>query len=189
VIVGMSLGGTTTIRLAAKYPELVRRAVIVDATPASRDSRPPLTSAQQGATALLEGPSKFASFEDIVRATAAALPDRPLDWVRAGVLRNAREADDGSWVWRYDPGRPEQGSTPQDRSLLWEDLAAIRAPVMLVRAGRSGRVLDEDVAEFCRRQPAARVEVVAESGHSVQADQPQILASLITEFLVLNPRA
>src|SRR5215469_17430297 len=34
-VVGMSLGGTTVIRLAATRPDLVRRAVIVDVTPNS----------------------------------------------------------------------------------------------------------------------------------------------------------
>jgi pimeloyl-ACP methyl ester carboxylesterase len=54
---------------------------------------------------------------------------------------------------------------------------------MLVIAGDSGRVQAGDVEEFRRRQPTARVEVVAGSGHSVQSDQPALLAGLILDFL------
>lgn len=187
-VVGMSLGGTTTIRLAAKYPHLVRRAVVVDASPASRDGRPPLTAEQRGATALLEGPWVFDSFDDMVSAAAATVPGRSLDSLRAGVERNSRQRDDGRWMWRYDPQRPEHGPTPQDRSLLWEDLSAINVPIMLVCAGQSGRVREADVEEFVRRQPSTRVEVVERSGHSVQSDQPRVLAELIASFLAEDLR-
>ena len=48
--------------------------------------------------------------------------------------------------------------------------------------GRSvGR--DLDVAELLRRLPAARVEHVAEAGHSVQGDDPLTLARLIDDFV------
>ncbi len=44
-------------------------------------------------------------------------------------------------------------------------------------------VSDEAVAEFRRRQPEARVEVVAASGHAVQSDQPLEFARLVGEFV------
>ena len=179
-VVGMSLGGTTTIRFAARYPQLAARAVVVDASPASRDIG---GGVQRGATALLEGPSVFSSFDEMLQSAVAAEPDRPLESLRRGVLHNSRELDDATWMWRYDPQRPEQGTTPQDRELLWDDLGAIKAPIMLVRAGRSARVHDEDVERFLRYQPDTRVELVADSGHTVQSDQPELLAGLLADFL------
>ena len=56
-------------------------------------------------------------------------------------------------------------------------------PTMLVRGADSPVVDDEDVAEFVRRLPSARVEVVAAAGHSIQGDQPLVLAALLEDFL------
>jgi pimeloyl-ACP methyl ester carboxylesterase len=187
VVVGMSLGGVTLIRLAGAYPELVRRAVVIDTTPASRIGRPALTKKEQGAVALLEGPSVFDSFEAILAAAAAVVPDRPIESLRRGVLRNARELDDGRWAWRYDSQPATGGGPSRDRTKLWEDLGSLTIPVMLVRSGRSGRVLNGDVAEFLVRQPSARVERIESAGHSIQSDQPELLARLIEEFVATTP--
>jgi pimeloyl-ACP methyl ester carboxylesterase len=183
LLVGMSLGGNTAIRLGGRFPELVRRTVVIDTTPASRDGRPALTPDQQGAVALLEGPRSFATFEEMFEATLRVAPGRDPEALRVGVLRNSRRLADGRWEWRYDSERPAAGPTPADRTLVWGDLELITGPVMLIRSGRSGRVADDDVAEFLRRSPRARVELVADAGHSVQSDRPELLASLLEEFL------
>jgi pimeloyl-ACP methyl ester carboxylesterase len=54
---------------------------------------------------------------------------------------------------------------------------------MLVRGADSPVVDDEDVAELRRRAPAVRVEVVDGAGHSIQGDQPLVLALLLTDFV------
>ena len=63
-------------------------------------------------------------------------------------------------------------------------LGAVTVPVMLVRGMRTGSVVsDEDEAELLRRLPNARVEHVAEAGHSVQGDDPLTLARLLEELV------
>jgi esterase len=187
IVVGMSLGGLTLIRLAETHPELVRRAVVVDSTPASRDGRPGLTREQQGAVALLGGPTVFDTFEEMFTAAAEVVTNRPLESLRRGVERNSKQLDDGRWTWRYDPQRPAGRDAQAESLALWDDLEAVRAPMMLVRSGRSGRVKPEDVAEFRRRQPTVRVEVVEEAGHSIQSDQPEQLTALLAGFVSSTP--
>jgi pimeloyl-ACP methyl ester carboxylesterase len=183
-VIGMSLGGATNLRLAARYPQFVRRAVVVDTTPASADGRVELTAEQRGAVALLGGPLSYGSFEEMVRDVAAVVPGRPIDALRRGVRNNSRQLADGRWIWRYDRAHTvEGGDSPRPRTLLWQDVSAIQAPLLLVIAGNSGRVQASDVEEFRRRQPTTRVEVVTGSGHSVQSDQPAVLAGLIRDFL------
>ena len=64
----------------------------------------------------------------------------------------------------------------------WDALEAIPVPVLLARGSRSPVVDDEDEAEFRRRRPSDRVVVVEDAGHSIQGDQPLVLAALIAEF-------
>jgi esterase len=70
-----------------------------------------------------------------------------------------------------------------DHTALWADVSAITVPVLLVRGGDSPFTGEQDVAEFRRRLPAARVEVVPGAGHAVQGDQPLALAALIEDFI------
>ena len=121
------------------------------------------------------------SFDEILDRTVKFNPQRSLSSLRRGVLHNAREEADGSWVWRYDRRRREGGRP--DLGVLWDDLSAVGVPLLLVRGGDSPVVDDDDVAELRRRQPSARVEVVAGAGHSIQGDKPLELARILEEFV------
>lgn len=201
-IVGMSMGGLTTMALAARHPDLVRGAVIIDITPGSPPRLGQLTAAQRGAEALTAGAVTFDSFEAMVDAAAAAAPDRTWDSLARGVAHNAKQADDGTWIWRYDRARrrppvPESDSeatgsdaagptnvapsapSAQPMAQLWDDLSASAAPMTLVRGGASMFTHDDDVEEFVRRKPGTPVHVVEGSGHSVQSDRPRELIEII----------
>ena len=181
-IVGMSLGGATVIRLAATRPDLVRRAVIVDVTPNSGVRSRALTPADRGAVALVSGPPTYESFEAMAAAAVASSPNRRRSAVERGVRHNARRLPDGRWTWRYDlfGDRP---AAVADHTGLWADLATIAVPVMLVVGGDSPFVPEEDIAEFRRLLPAARVEGVPDAGHAIQSDQPLLLTGLIENFI------
>jgi pimeloyl-ACP methyl ester carboxylesterase len=176
VVVGMSLGGLTSIALAARHPELVPRLVLVDVTPAvDREKASPIA-------AFIAGPERFESFDEILERTVEFNPTRTESSLRRGILHNAREHDDGSWTWRYDRWRLGEGEEMPDFGVLWEDVSKLTMPLMLVRGADSWVVDDEDVAELRRRQPDVRVETVEGAGHSVQGDRPVELARLIETF-------
>jgi pimeloyl-ACP methyl ester carboxylesterase len=180
-VAGMSLGGLTAIRLAASRPDLVRRLVTVDATPQVGEATRTMSQADRGAVALVAGPPVFESFEAMAAAAIAASPNRPRTAVERGVRHNSVELPDGTWTWRYDMF--ELPSRQFDFAPLWDDVSAISAPVMLVRGGDSKFVTDDAVAEFRRRQPGLRLEIVPGAGHAVQSDQPLELTRLIQEFV------
>jgi pimeloyl-ACP methyl ester carboxylesterase len=177
LVVGMSLGGLTSVALGARHPELVPRLLLVDVTPGSDREK------AASIVAFVAGPEQFASFDEILERTVAFNPTRAESSLRRGILHNAREQDDGSWTWRYDRWRLTEDEDVPDFRALWEDVSRLTMPLLLVRGADSGVVGDEDVAELRRRQPDARVETVSGSGHSVQGDRPVELARLIEGFL------
>jgi pimeloyl-ACP methyl ester carboxylesterase len=181
-IVGMSLGGTTVICLAATRPDLVRCAVIVDVTPRSGERSRAMTMAERGSVALVSGPPTYESFEAMAAAAVAASPSRPRPWVERGVRHNARRLADGRWAWRYDlfGDRRRVG----DMAPLWADVSAVTRPrPCSCSAATRKYVAEEDVAEFLRWLPTTRVEVVPHSGHAVQSYQPLVLARLVEDFV------
>jgi pimeloyl-ACP methyl ester carboxylesterase len=178
VVVGMSLGGLTSLCLAAAHPELVRKLVVVDVTPGTDHAK------AEPIIAFVSGPERFANLDEILARTIQYNPTRSESSLRRGVLHNAKEEPDGSWVWRYDRVRSWAGKVTEapDFARLWEAVDAVRAPMMLVRGGLSGVVGDEDVVELLRRQPACEVVVVDGAGHSVQGDRPLELAAILARF-------
>ena len=186
-VVGMSLGGLTTIALADQHPELVRRVVLVDVTPKVEGP------GAAAIVAFVNGPESFADFDELLARTIEFNPTRSESSLRRGILHNALQREDGSWVWRYrrftdevapadaDAGSVERAIPSED---LWDAVGRIAVPLMLVRGMRVGSVVDDEAeAELLRRLPAARVEHVAEAGHSVQGDDPISLARLLADFV------
>ena len=177
-LVGMSLGGLVALATAARAPALVERLGMIDVTPG-------LTKEKSGhITAFVNGPRSFESLDELVARTVAHNPTRSESSLRRGVLHNALQLDDGTWVWRHQRFDPPEDAQPLDAPALWDELSAVQVPLLLVRAMGPGSVIDgQDEAEFLRRQPSARVVHVADSGHSVQGDQPLVLADVLAAFL------
>ncbi len=179
-VVGMSLGGVTSIALAAAHPELVAKLVLVDITPGVDHAK------SSDIAAFLAGPESFASFDEILQRTIQFNPTRSESSLRRGVLHNAVQRDDGSWTWRHQLGRPSSATGLHVGSIdfgsLWGELEHLAVPVLLVRGQRSPVVDDADVAEFRRRRPADQGVVVSDAGHSIQGDQPVELARILDGF-------
>ncbi len=179
LVVGMSLGGLTAACVAARRPDLVSRLALIDITPGTDSAK------AEPILAFASGPERFGSFQEMLDRTVAYNPTRSLPSLRRGVIHNARESADGSWTWRWDPAiaRP-RGRAPTDGfGDVWAAVGGLAMPLLLVRGARSRVVSDEDVAELGHRRPGARVEVVADAGHSIQGDQPVELARRLTAFL------
>jgi pimeloyl-ACP methyl ester carboxylesterase len=185
-VVGMSLGGITTIALSAEAPELVRKVVLVDILPGIRAER------AKHITDFVNGPPSFASLEELLERTARFNPTRSQSSLRRGILHNAEQQPDGTWVWRWAryPPPTSQASPPDPAASvsryehLWEAVSRITVPLLLARGMRPDSVLgDEDEKELRRRLPSAQIAHVEEAGHSLQGDTRLELAELIEQFV------
>jgi pimeloyl-ACP methyl ester carboxylesterase len=179
LVVGMSLGGLTALRIAATEPALVPELVLIDVTPSAPERHEEMTKAQLGAVALVKGDREFPSFAAMLDVTVAAAPHRDRNSLRRGVFHNSKQLDDGTWTWRYDSFRKGDGFDG-----LWDDVPAITMPTTLVRGANSFFVNDEDAETFAIGAPGfQRTLVVADSGHSVQGDQPAALVDILKGVL------
>lgn len=181
LIVGMSLGGLTTIALAGMRGDLANQIVVVDITPGVNSAK------SKAITDFVNGPQTFASFEELLARTIEHNATRSESSLRRGILHNAKQLDDGSWQWRYDrsthPSAEDSAKRIERISKLWNVIEDLKCSMTLVRGGVSPVVDDADVAELKRCKPDAQVLVVDGAGHSVQGDRPIELSGVLTRIL------
>ncbi len=190
-VVGMSLGGLTTMTLSAQEPGLFDTMFLVDMTPGvTRDKAKTIAD-------FVNGPESFDSFNELLARAIEFNPTRTEVSLRRGILHNAEQREDGSWVWRHARHRVfgnHTSAAPADTSreadsapnyeALWVAIEQHDGPVVLARGMREQSVVDDaDEAELRRRRPDARIEHFVEAGHSIQGDMPVELASLIDEVV------
>lgn len=179
LVVGMSLGGLTALRIAATEPALVPELALVDVTPSAPERHNEMTKAQMGTVALVRENRTFPSFQAMLDVTIAAAPHRDRNSLRRGVFHNSKQLDDGTWTWRYDSFRKGDGFDG-----LWDDVPAVTMPTTLIRGANSFFVNDEDAEQFAETAPGfRRTHVVADAGHSVQGDQPAALVAILRDIL------
>ena len=176
-LVGMSYGGLVGIALTRANPEVVSHLILVDITPGEREGRGAMIRE------FIAGPDYFANFEQIMARTKEYNPGRSESSLRRGILHNALERPDGTWVWRHQRHAPVH-ETSITAFPTWKTLEEITRPVTLIRAmGSSSVVGDEDAAEFRLRRPHDEIIEVPGASHSIQGSHPVELAAIIEGVL------
>lgn len=188
-VVGMSLGGLTTMALSKSQPDLFSTMLLVDITPGvNREKADHIHK-------FVNGPKSFPSFEELLARTMEFNPTRSESSLRRGILHNAQQLEDGSWVWRHarhrvfaEPGKPDEvASGVRDYEALWNAIANHGGRVVLARGMQDQSVVDDgDEAELLKRRPDAVVERFEDAGHSIQGDMPLELAKLIGNEIALT---
>jgi pimeloyl-ACP methyl ester carboxylesterase len=173
MVVGMSLGGLTAAAVATRFPHLVQRLALIDVTPGVNQNN--------GADirALYNGPESFPSFDAMLDHVLAIRPTFDERSLRRGVFYNARLREDGRWVWRHHRSKHGVVRVEPDFTILWSELASIRAPIWLFWGRNSEIIGQAEVDEFVLRVPTATVVAVEDAGHSVHRHQPDRLAEFL----------
>lgn len=200
VLVGHSLGGLTAAAVAAARPDLVRRLVIVDITPGVNPDAGPRQVRQ-----FFAGPTDWASRDELVERALSFGLGGTREAATRGVYLNSRVRADGRVEWKHHfahlaaaaaasigrddgasasaaPAAPAPDSDVVRDALSptgWDDLAAVRAPVLLIR-GDAGYVTEADAAEFAHKRPGASV-VSVPAHHNVHEEIPVELAALLRD--------
>ena len=183
-LIGSSVGNQVAVSFAAANPDRVAGLILSD-------------------------PSFFCSDSEIVKylrshhthqrsydtraeaeAYAMALPQRK--GLSEAMHHMAMEGDfrqdpDGRWSWAYDlPAITKvflNLSTDQSA-----DITAITAPVLILNADRSNVLSGTQAQDLTAAFANARLEVIADSNHTIWGDQPELLAQKTRDFLAALPR-
>jgi pimeloyl-ACP methyl ester carboxylesterase len=171
----MSLGGLTAIVVAHDRPDLVSHLVLIDVLPGARDEK------ARSILDFINGPASFVDFDALLKRTIKHNPSRSISSLRRGILHNAVQRDDGTWVWRHQQHAVSKFIAPHIGG-LWTYVEELAMPVTLLRGMATGSVVsDNGERELVRRVPHAVIVHVPEAGHSIQGDAPLRLAAQLSE--------
>ena len=180
IVVGHSASGRLSIAFAANFQDKVSRLIIVDSGMAREEGggnrpttgNPPLVFESVEATmahfAKLSNPPRIS--HDRERAQAALVK------VEKGYMLT-RDPD-----FQNTKPQGEGASLPQRAARdVWQDLAAVKCPTMMLRGLRSDRYTPEIIARISHDYP--RIEwATANSQHDVADQAPQELVATIRKF-------
>jgi pimeloyl-ACP methyl ester carboxylesterase len=174
MVVGHSMGGKTGMALALSRPALVQKLVVMDIAPVAYNHgydgyiaamqalplTPSLTRQQAGA------------------ALAAAIPEPAM---RAFLLNNLILG--AAPHWRI--GLAELAGAMPDL-LAWQDpqnATPFTGPALFVRGANSDYVRDSAWQTILDKFPAAVQKTIANAGHWLHAEQPELVIAALKDFL------
>lgn len=171
-VIGHSMGGLVTLRVAALFGPRIEGAVVIDSL--VRDITPEQHAAQERrAFGILRSyPSREA-----ILARFRPVPDQPVigyiaDHVAATSIRRA----DGGWTWKWDPGVFGRAEPPPPLTRVDCRVALFRAEHGIVPTEISDVMYD-------RLGRVAPVIEIPAAGHHIMLDQPIALIAALRTLL------
>ncbi|CAN5903934.1 alpha/beta hydrolase [soil metagenome] len=172
-LVGQSLGGHTAMLVAARYPDLIDRLVMIEASPGGPDRTAPHDVRRW----LESWPVPFGSHADAVAFFGGGTPGRAwADGLHVG--------EDGLRP-RFDVAAIVRSLDEIASRSWWGEWDAVRCPTMVIR-GTHGWITDHDAAGMAGTGPCADIVEVTDAGHDVHLDQPAQTAQLIVAHAITS---
>ena len=178
VLVGHSMGGRNGYVFASRHADSVKSLVIVDTGP---------QMGPQGESRIRrfrELPDVLDSYQEFAERVCE-YTGRSREQVLGALKYSIRQREDGKWTWKYDkllrtPGyRPE--SWPAEK--LWECLASVRCPTLIVRGSESDVFSAEVMERMLEIIPQSTSADVPMAGHLVAGDNPTGFLKALVSFL------
>jgi esterase len=173
-IVGHSMGGKTAMLLACRHPERVERLVVVDIAP--KDYSWVAHRAEFAAMTELDLPSLTSRSEAELRFEARV----PNLGMRKFLSTNLAQSEQGTWQWQINLPVLTTALPVMEKNCLQPD-DRYQGPTLFVLGGRSRYAEPGDHGIILKHFPAARIEVIAESGHNPHMDAREAFVRLVTK--------
>jgi pimeloyl-ACP methyl ester carboxylesterase len=180
--VGTSMGGIIGMLLASRPNSPIRRLVVNDVGTVIPKA------ALERIGAYVGKDPRFRTLEEMEAAVRLiSAPFGPLtdaQW-RHLTVTGAKQLDDGSWGFRYDPGIavPFRAQALPDVD-LWQYWDAITCPTLLLRGAQSDLLLKDIATAMTRRGPCPRLVEFDGVGHApmlMAEDQIQVVRNFLLE--------
>lgn len=174
-LVGQSLGGVTSILVAAARPDLARALIVAEASPAAMGPKEVESHVAEVEGKLSSWPVPFKSRED-----ATAFFDGPSVAATAWVA--GLEAREGGLWPRFDVEVMVRTLRATVGDSHWQAWERVKSPVLIVR-GERGSLEAANAQRMLETLSTAKLIQIADAGHDVHLDRPDEWRRVVSEFL------
>ena len=176
-LIGHSMGGRNSYVWASRNSDKLRSLVIVDTGPVAQSRG---RNRIQNFRELPDELDTFEEFADRVQEYTGRSREQTLGALKYSI----RQRPDGKWSWKYDkllrtPGHQSPAWTPEQ---LWEAVARITCPTLVVRGGNSDIFADETMQQMRQVIPQCEIVTVPDAGHLVAGDNPVDFLAAVRRF-------
>ena len=177
-LIGHSMGGRNSYVWASRHPGKLKALVIVDTGPRTQ------RTGQNRIRQFRELPDELDTFEEFAQRVQD-YTGRSREQVMGALKYSIRQRDDGKWTWKYDKLMRDPNHTPPTWTAeqLWECVAKINCPTLVVRGDRSDLFQEETMRRMQETIPDCSTVTIAGAGHLVQGDNPADFIAAVQEML------
>ena len=167
ILVGHSMGGRNSYVFTSLHRELIKALAIVDIGPQA------MRQGQSRIQRFRELPDELDSYQEFA-SRVQEYTGRPLQQVMGALKYSIRQRSDGKWTWKYDKLLRSPGYRPTswEPDKLWECLAEITCPTLVIRGSESDIFENEVMEKMLQVIPDSTSALVPGAGHLVAGDNP-----------------
>jgi pimeloyl-ACP methyl ester carboxylesterase len=166
-LVGHSMGGRNSYVWASRHPGVLKSLVIVDTGPEAQHR------GRNRIQSFRELPDELDSLDEFAQRVQE-YTGRTLEQTLGALKYSIRQRPDGTWTWKYDKLLRTPGQrTPQwTAEQLWETVARITCPTLVLRGGDSDIFAEETMEKMRQVIPDCATVTIPRAGHLVAGDNP-----------------
>jgi pimeloyl-ACP methyl ester carboxylesterase len=175
IVIGHSMGGQVTLRLASLYGPRIAGAVVIDSPVRDRDLTPEETAARERRAF---GPLRVYPSREAAIARFRPVPAQPtLPYISAHVAETSVRPFEGGWTWKFDPRIFAR--EPFGAALL----TRLDCRVALFRAEHGIMSVQMSQVMYDRLGQVAPVIEIPAAAHHIMLDQPVALIAALRTLL------
>lgn len=177
-LIGHSMGGRNAYVWASRHPRDLTGLVIVDTGPES------VPRGQQRIQRFRELPDELDSFEEFAHRVQE-YTGRSREQTLGALQYSIRQRPDGKWSWKYDKllRTPGHRSPTWTAERLWECVARIGCPTLVVRGGESDIFGEATMQRMQQVIPHCATATIPRAGHLVAGDNPADFLAVLQGWL------
>lgn len=181
-LLGLSLGARVGMHYAARHPQNVHRLVLAEG-PFWDEKDQAQQAARLASMRDFAVPRKDAVLEKMMSMNPRFRRDILSDFLD----HNLKPADGGGFTWKYDrelrggdAAKPLLGKPLADD---WDAWKKVKSPTLVIRGAESTALTAELADRLVKENPVAKLVTIAEAGHTVHVEQPDLLLKHAREWL------
>lgn len=182
VLAGHSMGGFNAFNYAFHHSQRLAALVLVDAGPSM------LAKGARRIVDFVNETAELDSLDQVIQKAIEFNPRRDPRLLRHSVLHNFRQSPNGKWtrktdlrIWDGFKDRTQEREQLKER--FRQAAHRISCPTLIVQGGLSDVFTSEDAKDLAQQFSSGHYAQVGNAGHTVQGDNPRMLAEVLSEFL------